>query len=129
MVGRVSAMNTTLIQNCYLDNIVNIDISPPRSVNGSSGLSPNTLNINNVQFANPPQAQPSWCANISMDYVTSDSLGTSNMNIAQYVYVTNYNDTQGDNFQVFYSQTPSPTGAIPSNATTRADINGKIVTM
>jgi hypothetical protein len=49
------------------------------------------------------------------------------MSIPQYVYVTNYNDIQGDNFQVFYTQANSPTGALPANATTMAGINGYIV--
>ena len=129
MVGRVTAMNTTLIQNCYLDNIVNIDLTPPRSVNGNSGLSPGTLDIVNVLFANPSQAPQSWWTNISMNYVTSDSLGTSTMSVPQYVYVTNYDDVQGDNFQVFYSQSNSPTGTPPANATTRALIGGLVVPM
>jgi hypothetical protein len=126
MVGRVSAMDTTTIQTCYLDNIVNIDITPPRSVNGSNGLSPQTLNIISVQFANPSQVPPSSCYNIAMNYVISDALGTSNMSIAQYIYVTNYNDG-AQNFQVFYSQTPSPTGPLPPGAKTMTDILGEIL--
>jgi hypothetical protein len=125
-VGRVPTMNTTVIQNCYLDNITNIDITPPRSVNGSSGLSPGTFDINNVQFGTPSQAQASWCANIAMDYLTADSTGTANMSVPQYVYVTNYNGVQGDNFQVFYDQSPSPTGAAPADATTVAGIQGLV---
>jgi PKD repeat protein len=126
MVGRVTTMDTTVIENCFLDNTDNIDISPPRSVNGSSGLSPQTLDINNVQFANPSGGYQPWFTNISMDYITSDALGTSNMSVPQYVYVTNYNDIQGDNFQVFYSQTPSPTGKPPANATTVTGIEGMV---
>jgi hypothetical protein len=126
MVGRVSTMNTTLIQNSYLNNTVNIDITPPRSVNGSSGLSPNTFDITNVQFASPSQAQPSWCYNIAMSYLTSDSLGTSNMSVAQSVHVTNYNDIAGDDFQVYYSQSASPTGTPPANAKTMAGILGYV---
>jgi hypothetical protein len=49
------------------------------------------------------------------------------MTVPQYVYVTNYNGVQGDNFQVFYSQSSSPTGTPPANATTRADIGGLVV--
>jgi hypothetical protein len=124
MVGRVAQMDTTVIQNCFLDNTVNIDVTPPRSVNGSSGLSPQTLNIINDTFAHPPQAQSSWWYDISMSYVTSDSLGTSNMSIAQYVYVTNYNGIAGDNFQVFYSQSNSPTGTSPPNAMPMSLIDG-----
>jgi PKD repeat protein len=127
MVGRDSNMSTTIIQNCFLENTVNIDIEPARSVNGSSGLSPQTIDIINVQFANDSQAQPSWCANISMNYITSDSVGTSNMSVPQYVYVTNYNDVQGDNFQVFYTQSNSPTGKPPANAKTRSGIDGLVL--
>jgi hypothetical protein len=124
--GRVPSMNTTVIQNCYLDNVVNIDISPPRSVNGSDGLSPATFDINNVQFDTPAAAPSNFCANISMDYLTADATGTSNMKIPQYVYVTNYNGVQGDNFQVFYKESNSPTGTPPSNAKPLAGIDGLV---
>jgi surface-anchored protein len=127
MVGRVATMDTTIIQNCTLDNVVNIDLTPPRSVNGSSGLSPQTLDILNCMFYHPSAAPTSWWLDIDMDYVTSDALGTSNMNIKQYVYVTNYNDVVGDNFQVFYSQSNSPTGAPPSGAKPRALIGGLVL--
>jgi hypothetical protein len=43
------------------------------------------------------------------------------------VYVTNYNGIQGDNFQVFYSQSPSPTGTRPANATTMPGVLGYIL--
>lgn len=127
LVGRTSSMDTTVIENSYLDNTVNIDISPVRSTNGTSGaLSPQTLDINNVQFAHPSAAsQSGWC-DIAMSYVTSDATGTSDMSIPQYVYVTNYNDVSGDNFQVFYTQSPSPTGTVPSGATKMTYINGYV---
>jgi PKD repeat protein len=127
MVGRVAAMDTTVIQNCNLDNTVNIDLTPPRSVNGSTGLSPQTLDIISCTFSHPSEAPSTWWFDISMDYLTSDSLGTSNMHIAQYVYVTNYNDIQGDNFQVFYTQSNSPTGTPPSGAHTMALIDGLVL--
>jgi hypothetical protein len=127
MVGRVTAMDTTVIQNCYLDNTVNIYLSPPRSVNGSGNLSPQTLDIINVLFARPSTIPASWGNNIDLGYVTQDALGGSNMSIPQYVFVTGYNGIQGDNFQVFYSKTPSPTGTPPANATTMADIGGLVV--
>jgi PKD repeat protein len=129
MVGRTSTMDTTVIENSYLDNVVNIDITPARSVNGSSGLSPQTINIANVQFAHPSTAPTSSWLDISMDYTTSDSLGTSNMSVAQYVYVTNYDNITGDNFQVFYTQSNSPTGAPPAGSTTMAYIGGYIKKM
>jgi PKD repeat protein len=119
MVGRVSTMDTTLIQNCFLDNTVNIDLSPPRSVNGSSGLSPQTLNITNDTFAHPSTAPSNWWYDVSLDWVSSDSLGTANTGIPQYVYVYNYNAVAGVNFQVFYKNN-SPTTA------TQQYINGYV---
>jgi hypothetical protein len=127
MVGRVTAMDTTLIQNCYLDNTVDIDLSPPRSVNGSDSLSPMTLNITNDVFAHPSTANSSWWYDISMSYITSDSLGTSNMSIPQYVYVTSYNGIADDDFQVFYSQSPAPTGTLPPGTSPMALILGLVL--
>ncbi len=126
MVGRTGTMDTTVIENSYLDNTVDILIAPPRSTNGASGLSPQTLDITSVQFSHPSAAPQSWWYDVSMDYITSDAQGTSNMSIPQYVYVTNYNDVQGDNFQVFYTQSPSPTGTVPAGATTKQYINGYV---
>jgi hypothetical protein len=121
MVGRTSTMDTTIIQNSYLANTTNIELTPPRSVNGSSGLSPMTLDIINVTFAHPSTAPQSWWLDISLDAISSDSLGTSNFSIPQYVYVTNYNDIPGNNFQVYYNRNA------PANATTQQYINGKVV--
>jgi hypothetical protein len=122
--------DVTTIQNSLLDNVVNIDITPPRTVNGSpSNLLAQRINITNVKFANPAGANPNQTGpsyNISMDYVTSDDLGTSNMSVPQSVFVTNYNGVSGDNFQVYYSQTPSPTGKPPAGAKTRSGIEGLI---
>jgi hypothetical protein len=127
MVGRVSAMDTTVIQGCYLDNTTNIDLTPARSVNGNAGLSAQTLDIISCTFANPSGAPQSWWSNISMNYVTSDALGTSDMTIPQYVYVTNYNGTQCDNFQVFYTQSNSPTGKPPAGAKSMSLIDGLVL--
>jgi PKD repeat protein len=121
MVGRTATMDTTLIQNCKLNNTVNIELSPPRSVNGSSGLAPMTLNVTNVTFAHPSAAPSSWWLDISLDYITSDSLGTSNFGVPQYVYVYNYNGVVGDNFQVFYSNNH------PAGTTTRQYIGGYVL--
>jgi hypothetical protein len=110
MVGRVPTMDTTVIQNSTLINTDNIDLTPPRSVNGSGNLSPMTLDITNIAFGHPNTAPHSSWYDISMTYVVSDSLGTSNFSIGQNVVVTNYNDIQGDNFSVYYVQN-HPTGA------------------
>jgi hypothetical protein len=42
------------------------------------------------------------------------------------VDVTNYDDNQGDNFQVFYTQSNSPTGTPPAGAKPMADIVGLV---
>jgi PKD repeat protein len=124
MVGRVPQMNTTTIQNCYLDNTINIKIKAPFSTNGDNGLSPSTINISNITFAQPPQLPASWEYNIYMD---SSSIDSVNVNIPQYVYVTNYNGIVGSNYQLFYTQTPSPTGPLPPNATTMQWIDGYVL--
>jgi hypothetical protein len=91
---------------------------------------PQTVDINNVQFANPASnAFGETNENISMTYVTLDDLGKSDMSVPQYVYVTSYNGTAGDNFQVFYSQTPSPTGTPPPGARPRPGIVGLVLPM
>jgi hypothetical protein len=122
MVGRgTSVMDTALIQNCYLNNTQNIDVTPPRSVNGSSDLEPTTIQILNDTFAHSSAAPQSWWFDVTMTYITSDSLGTSNFSVPQYVYVVNYNGVAGDNFQVFYTQDH------PANATLRALIQGYVL--
>jgi PKD repeat protein len=119
MVGRVPGMDTTVIQNCYLDNRVNVYLSPPRSVNGSDDLSPMTLNITNVRFAHPHAGQVDGLYDVWLDPIVQDALGTSNFSVPQYVYVYAYNGVSGDNFEVFYPNN-SPT------TTTRPYINGYV---
>ena len=100
--------------------------SPPRSVNGNDGLSPQTLQINDVRFGAPATVQSDWCSNIKMYCVAWDSLGTSDMSVPQYVNVANYNSIQGDNFRVFYVESPSPTGPVPATAVTMNGIDGLV---
>lgn len=118
-VGRGTVADTTVIRDSYLRNTTNIRVTPPRSVNGSTGLAPKTLNITNVRFA-PPRVSPGWNYNIQLDYVASDSLGTSNFAIADLINVTNYDAVAGDNFQVFYNESR------PADAVTRAGIYGYV---
>jgi hypothetical protein len=54
-------------------------------------------------------------------------MGTSDMSIAQYVYVTNYDDIAADNFQVFYTQSNSPTGKPPTGSHTMTGIVGLVL--
>jgi hypothetical protein len=42
------------------------------------------------------------------------------------VYVTNYNGIPGDNFQVYYSQSPAPTGTPPAGAKAMAGVVGLV---
>jgi PKD repeat protein len=120
-MGWTSTVGTTVIQNSYLSNTTNIVVTPPRTVGGTNGLDGKRLNIISVTFGHPPQAPSNWSYNISMDAITSDSLGTSNFSLTDVVYVYNYNGILNNNFQVFYSS------KAPSNATTMTGINGKVV--
>jgi hypothetical protein len=119
-VGRTPTMDTTTVEGGYLANVVNISVSPPRSVNGSGNLSPKRLDVRNVTFAHPGAISQSRWADISMDFITSDSSGTANLNVADLVYVYGYNGNSSDNFEVFYTQ------RAPANAVTRALIDGKV---
>ncbi len=109
-----TSMDITTIENSHLNNVNNIDISPPRNVGGSpSTMLPQTIDINSVEFTNPtkvlyPEVGANY--NVNMDYMTAtDASGTPNLSVAQYVNVTNYNGISGDNFQVCYNKSPSPT--------------------
>jgi hypothetical protein len=119
-VGRVSTMNTNVIENSYLANVVNISVSPPRSINGSGDLSPKRLEIRNVTFAHPTNVSPSRWADIDMDFVISDNSGTSNLNVADLVFVYDYNGNANDDFQVFYTE------RAPADAVIRSLIRGRV---
>jgi hypothetical protein len=77
------------------------------------------VTIQNVQFVQPPGVPTASWVNIAMDE-TRNSSTTSfyNTSSATVVYVYNYNDVTGDNFQTYYSYNK------PSNATTRAQVQG-----
>jgi hypothetical protein len=79
-------------------------VTPPRSVNGSGGLSGRVLTVTNVQFGTPSFLTPSQVTDIDMDRVVSDSLGTSNFGVTDQVFVYSYDGTSTDNFQAFYTQ-------------------------
>jgi hypothetical protein len=113
-------MNTNVIENSYLANVVNISVSPPRSINGSGDLSPKRLEIRNVTFAHPTNVSPSRWADIDMDFVISDNSGTSNLNVADLVFVYDYNGNANDDFQVFYTE------RAPADAVIRSLIRGRV---
>ncbi|MCI0682531.1 MAG: G8 domain-containing protein [Gemmataceae bacterium] len=119
-VGRVPTMNTTIIKDSFLANITNIIVSPPRSVNGSGDLSPKRLEVRNVTFAHPPSINQNQWTDIEMDYVIQDNAGTSNLNVADLVFVYDFNGDPDDDFQVFYTQTA------PADAEDREFIDGKV---
>jgi PKD repeat protein len=120
-MGWESGVGTTVIQNSYLSNSTNIEVTPPRTVGGTNGLEGKRLNVISVTFAHPPQA-PAGSRNISLDAITTDSLGTSNFSVPDLVYVYNYNGILNNNFQVFYSEE-----AHPDNATAMSGIGGLVV--
>jgi hypothetical protein len=102
-VGRAMPGATTLIENSYLANVVDIVVTPPRSVNGSNDLSPKTTVIRNVRFAHPLITAPVRWVDISLNTPwPSDTLGTPNLSLADLVFVYDYNGNVGDDFQVFY---------------------------
>jgi hypothetical protein len=120
-VGRGLPGATTTIENSYLANVVNIVVTPPRSINGSIDLSPKTTVIRNVRFAHPLTVAPYLWFDISLrDASLLDGLGEPNFNLADLVFVYDYNGNAGDNFQVFYLD------RAPVDAVIQALIYGKV---
>src|SRR5262249_50662706 len=120
-VGRAMPGATTTIENSYLDNVVNIIVTPPRSVNGSSDLSPKITIISNVHFAHPLTAAPTPWLDISLtNGWPYDNLGVPNYNLADLVFVYDYNGNVNDDFQVFYAD------RAPLDAVLQPLINGKV---
>src|SRR5207248_7489203 len=112
------------VENSYLANVVNVVVTPPRSVNGSTDLSPKTTVIRNVRFAHPPTAAPGRWLDISLqDGGLPDALGTPNFSLPDLVFVYDYNGNAGDDFQVFYGT------RAPGDAVSQALIYGKVRTI
>lgn len=119
-VGRAMPGATTTIENSYLANVVNIVVLAPTSVNGSNDLSPKTTVIGNVRFAHPLATAPSrWSDIVLRDTSTSEGLGEPNLNLADLVFVYDYNGNPNDDFQVFNGS------RAPVDAVVRALIYGK----
>lgn len=124
--GWGAAAVTDTIQNCTLNNITNIEFTPPTSDDGDAGMAPQIFNINNVEFAHPGAVPQGAWMDISMDYASwnnpSAYAGSGFFMIAN---VNNYNNITGKNFQVcfndpsFGSKTPTDTptysGTSPCN--------------
>jgi IPT/TIG domain len=118
-------MDTITISGGTLDNVHNIEHNPPESVNGSTGLAPMTLVIENTVFAHPSTVPSNWTVdNIGMNYSGSNgTYGYPNYQQADNVNVYTYNGTTNDDFDVYYTQTA------PSGAQTISNLTGgKIVT-
>src|SRR5262249_35053866 len=82
-VGRAMPGATTLIENSYLANVVDLVVTPPRSVNRSTNLSPKTTVIRNVRFAHPPAAAPARWVDVALNTpLAFDGLGTPNLSAA-----------------------------------------------
>ena len=95
----------TTVENSYLMNQTNIYISTMCSTNGAV-LPARSQIINNVQFA-APAGDP--LVAIQMDYEPDPGGTATNLIQLDQTYVYNYNQSSGDNFQVYYSQ------QVPSN--------------
>ena len=111
-VGRAMPGATTTIENSYLANVVNVVVMSPTSINGSNDLSAKTTVIRNVRFAHPVSAAPSrWSDIVLRDVSSADGLGQANLNLADLVFVYDYNGNPDDDFQVFYGNR-APTDAV-----------------
>ena len=88
------------IENSYLANVVNIEVPPPQSVNGSDNLAPIQAIVNNVTFSHP-NANRTFYDIVMDDSFSGGAYGSPNLNLLQVVYVYNYNGVSGDNFDVY----------------------------
>jgi hypothetical protein len=73
-----------------------------------------------VVFAHPPSISQNQWTDIEMDFVLQDVAGTSNLNVADLVFVYDYNGDPDDDFQVFYDE------QAPADAVDRALFDGKV---
>lgn len=101
------------IKNSYLANVSNIESPPPQSVNGSDGLAPIQIIVNNDVFDHPNVDRSFY--DITMDdEFGGGAYGSPNLNLLQVALVYNYNGISGDNFEVFPSRvTNVGTGTMP----------------
>lgn len=97
----------TTIRNSYFRNVVNISVVMMHSVNGSAGLPAKSTVIRHVKFDALPGLP---LKAISMDYfITGPGSGGAATNLIQQdkVFVYDYNQVDGDNFQVYYVEQDS----------------------
>jgi hypothetical protein len=123
-VGRYTTPGTFTLQNSYLDNNTNVEIPPLMSNNFADGLVSRTVIIQNVQFVTPANLTQVTPYDIQMDVYTGVEYDPAyypvQANIASSVYVYNFNNVAGDNFQVYRNDIH------PANATQVSDIYGYV---
>ena len=101
--GPQQANGEVLIENSYFQNVDNVSDSTTGSVNGASGLTAKSIVLQNDVFA-APNGFPLLA--IDMDFVPQDPEEgfPCNIVVLDQVFVYNYDDVSGDNFQVYYTQ-------------------------
>jgi hypothetical protein len=93
-----SGGGTQTIENSYLDNYINVYMNPLwTSAYRSNAIPPRKVYVSNVKFG------PSATFNIDLNG-TDFSASAVNLIQLDQLFVTNYNQVAGDNFQVYYTQ-------------------------
>jgi len=108
-VGDVSATGQTpipfVIENTYLRNCVNIMVETPQAVTGGNQwLPPRETIVSNVTFAQPTVSDGYPDYNIEMRYQPLSLATGGNFIQSDQVFVCNYNQVAGDDFQVYYTE-------------------------
>jgi hypothetical protein len=91
------------IENSYFRDATDVQITTMANVNGAGWLPAKSTVLQNDQFDAP---QGLSLTAIDMDYETSGvgSFGAANLIQTDTAFVYNYDNTSGDNFQVYYNQ-------------------------
>jgi hypothetical protein len=117
-MGHNSVGSTFTVQNSFLDNVNDVNVSTITSSNGGSGLAPRTIVLQNLTFAHPSVVSSSQWADVVMDGSVGNSY-FSNTTVSDLVYLDNYNG--GNNYQLFYTRNK------PGNASQLSLIDGYVV--
>jgi hypothetical protein len=124
LVMPILADGQTTVQNSYLRNVTDVVEPTIGSVNGAAGLPAKSEMFRNVTFA-ATAGKPLNA--ISMVYGGSAMGSYPSFNYVQsnQLFVVNYNNVSGDNFQVFYrEQSPSFVVPMTSGATIGSPVSG-----
>jgi hypothetical protein len=105
-----SGGGTQTIQNSYLRNYIDIQVTSLWTSNyraDDPNLLPRVININNVKFdtSNMPTLGSAAPTTIQMSYKGAGYVW--NLIQSDQVFVRNYNQVAGDNFEVYYTQQDS----------------------